>query len=232
MRCFAALRTARKDECGSPGQHKKFDAFACSSATQAEPASFASVRRGLHASDAIAAGLALASSQCPRRFNFDLSCRVDPGLLPATSPYKAITVQTGIADRRGLAWSAFRFDRFRSSAGHATKGECEFVEVARHSFRTARILCGPATPSCLCAVVQPAVEWDLGTRIRRYRRHIMPASCGRAFGRVGDRSEDVRARARKRASLIISFRVLSSLCPPRQAHARASPSEAMLREPG
>ncbi len=119
MRCFAALRTARKDECGSPGQHKKFDAFACSSATQAEPASFASVRRGLHASDAIAAGLALASSQCPRRFNFDLSCRVDPGLLPATSPYKAITVQTGIADRRGLAWSAFRFDRFRSSAGGA-----------------------------------------------------------------------------------------------------------------
>ena len=85
-------------------QHKKFDAFACSSATQAEPASFASDRRGLHASDAIAAGLALASSQCPRRFNFDLSCRVDPGLPPATSPYKAITVQTGIADKRGLAW--------------------------------------------------------------------------------------------------------------------------------
>jgi hypothetical protein len=29
--------------------------------------------------------------------------RVDPGLPPGTSPYKAITVQTGVAGKRGLA---------------------------------------------------------------------------------------------------------------------------------
>jgi len=94
-----------------------------------------------------------------------------------------------------------------------------------------RSMGGPATPSCLCTVVQPAVEWDSELEFGGtggISSPLLPAELSVA----PETARKMCARARKRASLIISFRVLSSLCPPRQAHARASPSEAMLRQPG